>query len=682
MPSQSRSLSRATGLAAAFAFVYSSAHADVVRLVVEKKEPLASPGAVQGAGQRASQGASQGIALEKLTGRFFGELDAKHPLNAIITDIEHAPKNARGLVEYSATFTIIKPVDMSKATGVLVYQVANRGRANIEGGGYFGDFRRQGHVLVASGWQADIRPGQGIETLTTPIAKMADGSSITGPVMARVADAPRGSNTQPIIRGRVTGTAPPASLDTTKGKLTRQTGENGSRTPLRSDEWAFADCTETPFPGKPNPEKLCLKGGFDPASLYELSYIATDPPVHGIGFAATRDLLAYLRDAGAAANPLGTSIRHTIAQGNSQSGNYLRSFLNLGFNQDELGRRVFDGMNANIAARQLAMNIRFAAPSGAAELYEPGSEGVLWWADHADEARGRQPRGLLTRCTASDTCPRIVETFGSAEFYSLRLSPNLLGTKADRDIPLPPNVRRYYSPSVRHGGGQGGFTVEVPVDDCCTLASNPNPSADTNRALMHALVDWVAKDVAPPPSRYPRLDRGELVPPTQAALGFPIIPGFPLPDDVFVPFYEYDFGPGFRNADVSGIVSMQPPVIRQTMRSLVPRVDVDGNETAGVRSVLLEAPLGTYTGWNPIARGYFKGQIQSLGGGYIPFAKTKTERLAAGDPRLSLEERYGTHDGYVARVKAVAARQVAERLLLQDDANRLIAQAEQSNVLR
>jgi hypothetical protein len=328
------------------------------------------------------------------------------------------------------------------------------------------------------------------------------------------------------------------------------------------------------------------------------------------------------------------------------------------------------------------MNIRFGAPSGAAEMFEPGSEGMLWWGDYTDEARGRKAGSLLTRCQATETCPKIVETFGSAEFYSLRVSPNLVGTRTDRDIPLPPNVRRYYSPSVRHGGGPGGFNVDVATDNCCMLAPNPNPSSDSNRALMHALVDWVVKDAPPPPSRYPRLDRGDLVPPTHAATGFPLIPGVPLPDGVLVPFYEYDFGPGFRNADVSGVVSIQPPVLRQTLPMLVPRVDADGNEIAGVRSVLLDAPLGTYTGWNPVARGFFKGQIQALGGGYIPFAKTKADRLAAGDPRLSLEERYGTHEGYVAKVKAAAARAVNERFLLQDDADRIVAQAEKSAVLR
>ena len=648
------------------ALLSARAQADVVKLVVDTRAALPSQG---------------GRAYEKLTGRFYGELDARHPLNAVITDIEHAPRNARGLVEYSATVTILKPVDMTGATGVLVYQVPNRGRANIEGGSYFADFRGRGHVLVASGWQADIQPGTGFETLTTPIAKQADGSSITGPVMARISNAPPGSTTQSIIRGRVTGTATPASLDTTKATLTQRTSSDGSRAPVRADEWAFADCTTAPFPGQPAPDKVCLKGGFDPAALYELTYLAKDPPVHGIGFAATRDLMAFLRQ-GAPGSPLGIPVRHTIAQGSSQSGNYLRSFLNLGFNQDEAGRRVFDGMNPNIAARQLAMNIRFSAPSGAAEMFEPGSEGVVWWSDYTDQARGRPAGGLLSRCQATETCPKIVETFGSAEFYSLRISPNLVGTRADRDIPLPANVRRYYSPGIGHGGGPGGFAADAPASPCCTLAANLNSSAETNRALMQSLVDWVVKDAPPPPSRYPRLDRGDLVPPTQAATGFPLIPGVSLPDGVIVPFYEYDFGPGFKNADVSGVVSIQPPVVRQTLPMLVPRVDADGNELAGVRSVLLEAPLGTYTGWNPIARGFFKGQIQPLGGGFIPFARTKALRLAAGDPRLSLEERYGTHDAYVARVKAAAARAVAERFLLQDDADRLVGQAEQSSVLR
>jgi hypothetical protein len=639
--------------------------AEVVNLAVQNRQPLPN----------------QQQPYERLTGRFQGELDPRDPQNAVITDIGLAPRNERGMVEYSATFTILKPLDMVRASGVLVYQVPNRGQSNIEGGGYFADFRAAGHVLVASGWQADIPAAAGVERLMTPVAKNVDGSSITGPVMARFADMPAGSTTLPIIRGRVTGTATPATLDTSKATLTRRTSEDSSRVPIDGAHWAFADCSRVPFPGVADPVKLCLEGGFDPGYLYELTYVAKDPPVHGIGFAATRDLVAFLRR-DSTTNPLGTAVRSAIAQGNSQSGNYLRSFVHLGFNQDERGRRVFDGMNTNIAARQLAMNIRFAAPSGAAEMFEPGSEGVRGWGDYIDEARQRAPSSLLTRCRATDTCPRVLETFGSAEFYSLRVSPDLVGTRADRDIPLPANVRRYYIPSVRHGGGPGGFAVEPILETCCVLAANPNSSAEINRAVMKALVDWVVRDTPPPPSRYPRLDGGDLVPPTHAATGYPELPGQPLPDGVLVPFYDYDFGPAFRSADESGVVSLQPPLIRQTLPTLVPRVDADGNELAGVRSVLLEAPLGTYTGWNPLAGGFFKGRIQSLGGGYIPFAKTRAERLSSHDPRPSLEERYGTHEGYVTRVRDAARRLVNEGFLLQDDADRLIEQAGKSQVLR
>ena len=226
-------------------------HASVVRLVVEHRETF--PNKTQ--------------PYEKLTGRVYGELDPKHPLNAIITDIEFAPRNARGMVEYSATFTILKPTDMSKASGVLVYQVPNRGRSQIEGAGYYADFRARGHVLVASGWQADLVPGPGMETMITPIAKNPDGTSITGPVMARIANAPIGATTQPVIRGRMTGTATPASLDTSKAAMSKRLSEDGVRISVRASDWAFADCSQAPFPGKPDPEKICMKGGFDPAYL-------------------------------------------------------------------------------------------------------------------------------------------------------------------------------------------------------------------------------------------------------------------------------------------------------------------------------------------------------------------------------------------------------------------------------
>jgi hypothetical protein len=413
-------------------------------------------------------------------------------------------------------------------------------------------------------------------------------------------------------------------------------------------------------------------------------YTARDPKVHGIGFAATRDLISYLRystqSADGSANPLRGSVTSTVSFGSSQSGTFLRSFIHLGFNQDQAGRIVFDGSNPNIAARLLAMNIRFAAPSGGGGMYEAGSDGVVWWAPYDDQARRRPSAGLLDRCGATETCPKIVETFGSAEFYSLRASPTLVGTGADRDIPLPSKVRRYYFPGVRHNGGPGGFDPDPQLQDCCGLPSNPNSSRESRRALETALVDWVVSGTLPPPSQYPRLDRGELASPTQAAMGFPTIPGVPLPDGILNPLYQYDFGTKFRYNDLSGVITIQPPPIRQVLPTLVPTVDADGNEVAGVATVLHQVSLGTYTGWNTVR--FYKGQLRGNSGAYIPFARTEAERLASGDPRPSLEERYGTHDQYVTLVSAAAERLVRGRYLLQDDADRLIAEAEASTVLR
>ncbi len=661
-------LYKATVAVAAILALAVPGHARVTRLVVEHTEALGHDG------------------YQKLTGHVYGELDPKLPLNAIITDLDLAPRNARGMVEYSATFSILKPTDMAKASGVMLYFVPNRGRINLTDGGFMVDARKQGHILVASGWQADLEPADSMQTMFAPVAKNADGSSITGRVMARFSDIPADATTAPIVRGGVTGTADPASFDTTKATLTRRASETSEAVPMRSTDWAFADCSKTPFPGTPDPRKLCLKGGFNPAYLYELTYTAKDPKVYGIGFAATRDLNSYLRygaqDDTGTANILAGKIKWTISQGNSQSGNFIRGFIHLGFNQDEAGRIVFDGSNPNIAVRLISMNIRFGTPSGAAALYEAGSDGVVWWEDYTDEARRRPSAGLLDRCRATETCPKIVETFGSSEFYNLRASPDLVGTRADRDIPIPSNVRRYYFPGVSHGGGPGGFDPDPQPQACCGLRLNPNPSRDTLRALQTALVDWVVKGTLPPPSQYPRLDRGELAPPNHAAMGFPAIPGVPLPDGILTPLYEYNFGNQFRYNDLSGVITMQPPPIRQTLPTVVPKVDSDGNELTGVASVLHQAPLGTYTGWNTVGGGFYKGHIRTNTGSFIPFAKTKADRIASGDPRPSLEERYGTHEKYVAQVRAAAERMVRGRYLLQDDADRLIAQADASKVLK
>ncbi|MFL6414394.1 MAG: alpha/beta hydrolase domain-containing protein [Bryobacteraceae bacterium] len=619
--------------------------------------------------------------FETLTGRFYGELDPTDPHNKIITDLEFAPRNTRGLVEYSATYTMTKPADMSKASGVLLYSVPNRGRGVPAAS--------EGLVAVVSGWQGDLPPAAGLQTISVPVGKLPDGSPLTGPVIERFIDTPANTNTLSLNSGSYTGLLyqRPLTLDTSRASLTARRSRNAEPEPVASTEWAFADCTEKPFPGRPDPTKICSKRGFNPALEYTLVFTAKDPLILGIGYAATRDLNSFLKyaekDEEGSENPVAKHIKWAISHGNSQSGNFIRSFVHLGFNQDEKGRIVWDGVNPHIAARQLAMNFRFAVPGGVAGPNEPGSDGVLWWSDYADEYRGRPPAGLLDRCRATNSCPKIVETFGGLEFWYLRESPNLVGTAAKADIPLPANVRRYFLPATSHGGGRGGFSTQTPsATKGCVLPANPNPETETMKALRVALVDWVTKGVEPPPSAYPRLSEGQLVPATRAAMGFPAIPGAPSPDGLVNPVYDYDFGPEFHYNDLSGVITKEPPQIKKIIPTLVPRVDSDGMDVGGVASVLRQAPLGTYLGWNVTASGFDNGTQCGLNGGYIPFAKTKAERVASNDTRPSLEERYRNHAGYLAAVRAAAHAAVMGRFLLQGDADRLIQEAEASDVLR
>jgi hypothetical protein len=640
-------------------------HARLTKLTIEHRDSPAYNATIFGkAGQ-----------YELLTGHFTGEIDPQDPHNRIVNDLQLAPRNARGMVEYTATFALAKPIDMSKASAVLKYTVSNRG-----GGAPSPD--PDGHVSVVSGWQGDLLPAANRQTIAVPFASNLDGSPITGPIAARFLDFPNGTTTLSLS----TATSAivyqlPASLDTTKALLTKRATEDGPRTTIPSNTWAFADCAKTPFPGTPDPTKICTKSRLDNTLLYELDYTAKDPLVLGIGYAATRDLNSFLRYDTTEQNPVANQIKWAISEGNSQSGNFLRSFIHLGFNQDEANRIVWDGANPHIAGRQLALNYRFAVAGGTSVMNEPGSDGVVWWEDYPNTARGLPPAGLLDRCRKSSTCPKIVETFGSLEFWSLRMSADLVGTSAKEDIPLPANVRRYFFPSTTHGGGRGGFAVDpASIPRNCVLPANPNPEADTLRALRADLVEWVAKGTEPPPSRYPKLSEGQLVAANHTAMGFPEIPGQPLPDGSLNPIYDYDFGPDFLYADLSGSIAKAPPSIRKSLPTLVPKTDPDGNDLGGVASVLLQVPLGTYTGWNITASGWNKGAWCGLNGGYIPFAKSKTDRESVRDPRPSIEERYGTHQHYVELVKAAAAKAVADRFLLQEDADKLILQADASKV--
>lgn len=659
-----------------------------------------------------------GVNYTQQVGRLFGDLDPADPHNTVIQDLGLAGLDADRKVPYAATVTILAP--QAGATGVMLYQVSNRGGQGLPNAGTI----EPGATYVWTGWQGDLlarncitdypcndlyagpyQPtgGNPVHVLQVPVAHNPDGSQITGPVYGSVLNT-SGSTAQLVI---YTNPVPyrPATLDTTKATLwsvTHQTidGQETGRVDIPSDQWAWADCRTTPFPGTPDPTRLCLKNGFDSSLLYQIVFSARDPLVVGIGFAATRDAVSFLRDAGTDdfghANPLAGRVNKTIAMGTSQSGNFLRSMVYYGFNQTETNGKVFDAIWPHIAGRQIWMNSRFALPDVIQMLYMAADEAPVWWADYADTARGRAPDGLLHSCTATGTCPKVIETYGAVEFWDLKASPDHVGATATSDIPLPNDVYSYYFPGTTHGGGSasafGGsgapnppatvFPTAVPnVPNSCSLPSNPNPQADQFNATLDNIVNWVVNGVAPPPSVYPRLSLGQLVVDTPAAMNFPNIPGFSLPANLVNPLLGYDFGPLFNTLTQTGIITVQPPQIVAAYPTYVVKTNTDGNEVSGIPSVNHQAPLGTYTGWNTWAGGGRKGEICNLNGSFYPFAVTQAARVAAGDPRPSLEERYGTHAGFVCVVKLAARNALNQRFLRQSAATALVAAASGSAVL-
>jgi hypothetical protein len=671
----------------------STSQAEVTQIVIDSTAPAFGGATIGNAGT-----------YTLVSGRVFGSLDPNDPHNAIIQDIALAPTNKQGKAGYIATFQLAMPSNLSLASGLLIYEVPNRGGNAIPAASGV----VPGAVYLQSGWQGDLlahcttaypctslkAPYAGInQVIEVPIAHNPDGSAITGPVYGHIAYGATGNTAQLII---YTQPVPykPATRDTSPTlvqfwKVAKQsiTGLDGPKTPIPYNTWAWADCSTTPFPGTPDPTRICLKDGFDPNALYEMVFTAKDPLVLGVGYAATRDIVAFFHhattDSKGTANPVAGVVSKVLINGVSQSASFIRSSIHLGFNEDEAGRQVSDGAWTQIDGRQLYMNVRFALPDVITNLYMMADEAPVWWADYRDPDRQHPPAGMLDRCHATSTCPEILETFGSNEMYEEKMSPDLIGTTAVGDIPLPSNVHRYYMPATTHGGGAGGFTyvASPPPAGNCSFAANPNPESNTNTALEYDFIAYLMNGTPMPPNAYPTLAAGQLVPPTQAAEKFPAIPGYPFEGSQLNHPEKFDFGPQIDYFDQTGIITNQPPIVQRVLPEYAPPVNEDGNETVGVPSVLLQAPLATYTGWNTYATGPFTGQQCGLSGSSYPFEETRAERIAAKDPRLSVEERYGTHAGYVCAVTAAANSAVSQRFLLATDAATLIAQAQAGNVL-
>jgi hypothetical protein len=661
-------------------------------------------------------------AYERVIGKAYGEVDPQSPSNAMIQDLALAPKNAKGMVEYSTDIDILRPVDRTKSNGVLFFNILNRGNkgglalinSDIPGGpantgninavteAGDGFMQQQGYTLIWFGWQPDVIAGNNRMTMQVPVAKNPDGSAITGMVRNELTVL-RPTTTLPLQSGWFTAASkpyPPVDTDNRKAladgfppTLTVRVRENEPRVPIPNADWSFGSC-EGEKPPVVNDSQICYPAGFQTGRLYELTYLAKDPLVLGLGFAAARDLGAFLKtsekDDSGTLNPVYLPAAKSIVMGSSQSGRFIRSLIHMGFNQDEQSKAVFDGALPHIGGGLIPLNVRFGQPGRAIanttdHLY-PGAEFPFAYASVTDPLSGRT-QGILERCSASNSCPKIVHAATALELWELRQSLGFTDPLGTRDIDEPANVRSYIMASTQHAPAVLPLPAREPFG-FCQQQPNPNPHTWTMRALLTHLTAWVKDGVEPPPSSRPTIAAGNLVAADQVR--FPRIPantygGVTRSAVKFVadndPLHVQDFGKDYNAADTSGILSGDLPKM-STARygTLVAQVDSDGNDLGGIRNIFVAVPVGTYTGWNWFNKEFFEDGFCTLSGSFIPFAPTKQERLATGDPRPSIEERYPNKEAYVAAFKKAAADLVAQRFLLPDDAARLISQAEKDGI--
>ena len=648
-----------------------------------------------------------------ITGIVHGKLNATHPDNAGIIDLQLAATDAEGNVAYTTDVVILRPKSAATARRVLFYDVVNRGNklaqgAFVGGGALVGgappadtfpSLLRAGYTVVWSGWQAGIaQTGNGAAApigTSFPIARNADGSSVTA--LSReeyIADYAGGSAIQL--------TYLPASLSdrsevvfTARQSWLNANGQQDYAAPSAPvTTWDYVSNPDgsvsvqfTPPAAVPTPSGGSVAP--DAGTIYSFVYRAKDPVVTGIGFAAVRDLVSYLRYGGADVqgnpNPLGdlkaaqcaagsncpanptTNVDVAIGEGISQSGRFMRDFLYQGFNKDGANRKVFDGMMPIIAAgRRTWDNWRFAQIGRWSKQHEdhwmPGDQFPFAYNVITDPVGGTND-GLLKRCTESNTCPKVMQIDGAFEWWGGRASL-VVTDGAGQDLTLPDNVRYYLVAGTQHGGGAGvstGIVTQPPAGSLCQFAPSPVSETPVERALVPALEAWVVHDTAPPASQYPTVASGNLVAPTATAMGFPNLASVMVPNSAAATPTALSLnGVGLTNQLFVTDYSAAEPVADLAKRYtvLVPKVDANGNETSGILMPELAVPLGTYTGWNLRGAGHAMGEGCSSAGSAIPFAIEPAMR-SPGDPRSSLSELYAGRADYQAKIAAAADALVA-----------------------
>ncbi len=617
---------------------------------------------------------------EQIDGLAHFAVDPNHPDNAVIADIGLAPRNGDGLVEFSADFRIVKPVDNDHGNGRLLLDVVNRGKElalkNINsapdgppdadphpGNGFM---MRHGYSLVWCGWQHDVPSAPGLFRCNVPNAQHADGSPVSGKIV--IAFQPMTRVDTQFLSDREHQPYPTNHLESWDSVLTVQAHEDGEETVIPRERWAFARLVD----GRrvADAAHITMDGGFEAGKVYRVVYETSHAPLVGLGMLATRDIAAWLRygkvDGAGTANPLAGAIGRAYAYGRSQSGRFLRQMLHLGLNRDESGQIVFDGMLPNVAGGKMGeFNVRFGQPSS---LSNRSVNNLPPFLD-----RDPDGDGILAECARRGIAPKVIYTNTSSEYWGGHGALAHMTPDGEADVELPDNVRSWLFCGTQHG------PANLPISD-----TNPDTGARGTQALnyvdyrplmraaLYHLDRWVTHNELPPANGYPNHADGTAVNADDLADWFNGVPGVEFPAHQKI-MRRLDFGPD------RAVPTVIPPAVGERYPSVVSAIDADGNEVGGIGLPAIEAPLATYTGWNvrhPDIGG--TGQTMAPGGtvvgAAIPFAVTREERLASGDPRASIEERYASRDEYLERVRACAESLVASGYVLAEDVDVLVAQ--------
>ena len=656
--------------------------AEVVRLQIDKRVPFAD-------GHRFGHSGP----YEKLAGRMIVEVDPDDAANARVHDLKLAPRNERGKVEFWTDFCLLKPVDPRRGNRRILYDVHNRGNklavwtfnegtfsntpSTMADAGN-GLLMRQGYSVLWTGWNGDVMDeGNNQLLLGAPVAHNEDGSAITGKAHVEICVDDEGIYSKPFF-GTPWGTSdayPAESLDNSTATLTMRPRREAEATEVPHDRWAFAKLEN----GKPAPDAkhLYVKDGFRPGWLYDLVYTAKNPRVTGLGLASLRDCVSFFRhakhDKAGTPNPLAGCVERAYIFGISQSGRVVHHFVYDGFNADEEGNIVFDGALSHIAGSGKGMfNHRFRMTTIGGSVHKNRLAGTEFFplapTEQIDPLTSRKGDSLALAKSAG-CVPKMMFTQTSTEYWLRAASLLHTDVEGKRDLTLPPYVRIYLMSGAQHLGG-GENTPGICQQPRNTLKHR----GPLLRALLVALDRWASDGTDPPASRYPRIDDGTLVDLKTFRGQFPKIPGVNLPQYYYRP-YRLDFGPRFHTQGIADIV---PPRMGPQFNALVPAVDADGNELAGIRLPDVSVPLGTYTGWNLRHPRHGAGEmLHWLDGMYLPFAQTHEQQTNLHDPRPSVQDRYPTREAYLARMAEAALKLKQAGLLLPDDMAIILQEASQ-----